>query len=82
MKFHIEVDCTPEEGRAFLGLPDVKPLQESMMAEAEARLKSAVASMDPEALMKTWLGGGESVERMQKAFWSAMSGSPSGGSRE
>ncbi len=23
MKVHVEIDCTPEEARAFLGLPDV-----------------------------------------------------------
>jgi hypothetical protein len=23
MKFHVEVDCTPEEARTFLGFPDV-----------------------------------------------------------
>ena len=23
MKFNIEIDCTPEEARSFLGLPDV-----------------------------------------------------------
>lgn len=24
----INVDCTPEEARAFLGLPDLKPMQD------------------------------------------------------
>ena len=23
MKIHVEIDCTPEEARTFLGLPDV-----------------------------------------------------------
>ncbi len=23
MKVHIEIDCTPEEARSFMGLPDV-----------------------------------------------------------
>ena len=23
MKIHIEIDCTPEEARSFMGLPDV-----------------------------------------------------------
>lgn len=23
MKVHVEIDCTPEEARAFMGLPDV-----------------------------------------------------------
>ncbi|WP_420846806.1 DUF6489 family protein [Microvirga tunisiensis] len=28
MKITMDVECTPEEARAFLGLPDVKPMQE------------------------------------------------------
>ncbi|MFT3966942.1 MAG: DUF6489 family protein [Sphingobium sp.] len=28
MKFTVDVDCTPEEARTFLGLPDVKPIQD------------------------------------------------------
>ena len=32
MKITMNVDCTPEEARAFLGLPDVKPMQEQLIA--------------------------------------------------
>jgi len=31
MKFHVEVDCTPEEARRFLGLPDVTKANEAYM---------------------------------------------------
>ena len=31
MKIKIDVDCTPQEARAFLGLPDVAPMQKAMM---------------------------------------------------
>jgi hypothetical protein len=31
MKFHVEVDCTPEEARRFLGLPDVAKANEAYM---------------------------------------------------
>ena len=30
MKVNVEIDCTPEEARAFFGLPDVAPLQEKL----------------------------------------------------
>ena len=33
MKVHIEMDMTPEEARAFMGLPDVQPMQQKMMDE-------------------------------------------------
>lgn len=28
MKFTVDVDCTPEEARTFLGLPDLKPIHD------------------------------------------------------
>ena len=71
MNFRVDVECTPEEARAFLGLPDVKPLQESMLKELEERMRKAMAAMDPEQIMKLWAPGGiEGWEQMQKLFWS------------
>ena len=73
MKVNVEVDCTPEEARTFLGLPDVRPMQEALMNELEARLRANIQAMDPETMVKTWLPAGiQGVEQMQKMFWSHM----------
>lgn len=75
MKITINVDCTPEEARTFLGLPDVKPMQEMMMKEVEERMKANLSAMDPETLFKTWLPAGiQSVEQFQKMFWNQFQG--------
>ena len=58
MKVQVEIDCTPAEARAFLGLPDVTPLNEAMVAEMQDRMKANVAAMQPEELMKTWTSFG------------------------
>lgn len=55
MKFTIEVDCTPEEARHFFGLPDVKPMQDAAMAKMGQQMSDAVASLTPEAMLRTWL---------------------------
>lgn len=55
MKFTIEVDCTPEEARHFFGLPDVKPMQDAAMARMGQQMSDAVASLTPEAMLRTWL---------------------------
>lgn len=79
MKITINIDCTPDEARTFMGLPDVKPMQKMMMKEVEERMRSNLNAMDPETLIKTWLPGGISnIEQLQKIFWSQFS---SGGSR-
>ena len=55
MKVNIEMDMTPEEARAFMGLPDVAPLQKKMMEEMQARMKAAFDTNDPEAMMRAWM---------------------------
>ena len=55
MKVTFDIDCTPEEARKFLGLPDVAPMQEAMMKELEERMRDNLNNLDPETFMKTWL---------------------------
>jgi hypothetical protein len=54
MKATIEIDCTPDELRATMGLPDVKPLQANLMADLERRMKEAADRMSPENIIKSW----------------------------
>ncbi len=83
MKISIDIDCTPEEARAFLGLPNVEPMQDALVAEMQERLMHYVDAMDPEALMRVWLPTGlkrlgELQERFWSQFMSGMTGSPPG----
>jgi hypothetical protein len=74
MKVNVEIDCTPQEARAFFGLPDVAPMQERLMKEVEERTLAAMRAMEPEAMMKTWLPASlQGFENIQKMFWNAMS---------
>lgn len=73
MKVTVNVDCTPEEARAFIGLPNIAPLQERMMKELENRMADNLQNLDPETFMKTWLPlTMESWGEMQKMFWGQM----------
>lgn len=70
MKVTVNVDCSPEEARAFLGLPDVQPLQEAVMAQMQERMMSSLKSMDPEVLLRTWGPMGlNNLEQIQKFFF-------------
>jgi len=46
MKVNITMDMTPEEARAFMGLPDVAPLQKRMLDDMQARMKAAFDDKD------------------------------------
>jgi hypothetical protein len=73
MKFTMNVDCTPEEARAFLGLPDVKPMQEEMLKEVQKRLSTSLKTMDPETIVKTWLPATmQGYEQLQEMFLTQM----------
>ena len=55
MKINVEVDCTPEEARAFLGLPDLRPMQDQILAEMQERMSASLRAVDPQEIMKLWL---------------------------
>ena len=78
MKITIDIDCTPEEAREFLGLPDVQPMHRAVMATIQAQVEKQLANADPEQLMKTWVVPGmEMFSQFQQAMWkTAMSASP------
>jgi len=73
MKVKFDIECTPEEARAFLGLPNIAPLQASAMKELEKKMTENIRNLDPETFIKTWLPASvESWGEMQKMFWSQM----------
>ena len=76
MKIHFDIDCTPEEARQFLGLPDVQPMQEIIMDKIQKKVEDSISSLEPEALVKTWMPltmqGFQGLGEIQKAFWSQM----------
>jgi hypothetical protein len=55
MKVTVEIDCTPDEARQFLGLPDLKPLQASLLAKMEAQMTEAASRFAPDAILKSWM---------------------------
>lgn len=80
MKVTVEVDCTPEEARAFLGLPDVTPLNAHLVAEMQKRFDSNVALMQPEELMKSWMSfGGAAQDQFFKLMTAAAGQAMTGG---
>jgi len=70
MKINIEIDCTPQEARAFLGLPPVEPMQEALVARMQERLAQYLDAVEPDALMNAWLPGGiKGLAALQEQFW-------------
>ncbi|HEX8257110.1 MAG TPA: DUF6489 family protein [Allosphingosinicella sp.] len=54
MKVTVDVDCTPEEARRFIGLPDLSPVHQ---AYVEKMQKAVTDGLTPDAvgeMMKAW----------------------------
>ena len=53
MKFTVNVECSPEEARRFMGLPDVTPINEQLVAEMGKRMEANLKLMSGESLMSS-----------------------------
>ncbi len=73
MKVEVHIECTPEEARQFLGLPDVSELQKQMVDTLYGRMGESIKTMDTNDLMGTWapmmMQGWSDA---QKGFWQIM----------
>ena len=54
MKVHVEVECTPEEARRAVGLPDLSPIHERYIAMMLEAMSGHVKPEMIETMMKSW----------------------------
>lgn len=73
MKISVEVDCTPEEARRFMGLPDVSALNDHLVGEMRKRMESNMAMLSPDELVKNWMTlGAGAQEQFRKLMEAGM----------
>jgi hypothetical protein len=66
MKFNIDVDCTPEELRRLMGLPDLTPVHDAYLAKMTASIEKGVTPEVVEQMMRTWMPmGGQGIDFMR-----------------
>ena len=75
MRVTVNVDCSPEEARTFLGLPDVTGLNALMVDRVASQAEANFDAMDPTELMKSWMSFGG---MMREQFLTAMTGAAMG----
>lgn len=74
MKVTVEIDCTPQEARGFLGLPDVTALNERLTAEMHKRMEANIAMLQPEELMRNWMAFGDQAQEQFRKLMAAAAG--------
>ena len=70
MKITLDVDCSPEEARTFLGLPDLTGVNRTIADELERRTKDNLDTLaDPQAFWDRAVTSGVSgMEAFGKMF--------------
>lgn len=54
MKVTVDVDCTPEEARRFLGLPDLTPVHQAYVDRMTKLAAEGISGDQVAELMKNW----------------------------
>jgi hypothetical protein len=73
MKVNVQIDCTPEEARAFFGLPDLGPLHDVYLERMKAMMVDGVSPADFEKMTKSWMPGmADSFEQWRQLMLAAM----------
>ena len=62
MKFTVNVECSPEEARRFMGLPDVTPINEALVSEMTTRMQKNLSLMSGESMMSSWMSVGTQAQ--------------------
>jgi hypothetical protein len=62
MKFTVNVECSPEEARRFMGLPDVTPINEALVSEMGKRMEKNLALMSPDTMVSSWMSVGTQAQ--------------------
>ncbi len=80
MKIKVEVECTPLEARAFLGLPDVTALNDHLVLEMQRRVDANINLLQPEEFLKSWTAfGGQAQDHFRKLMAAAADAALAGG---
>ena len=68
MKINVEVECTPEEARRAMGLPDLSPVHERYIQLMVQAIEKQGTPEGFEAVVRNWAPMGEAG----MSFWRSM----------
>jgi hypothetical protein len=74
MKISVDVDCTPEEARRLLGLPDLTPVHQAYVDRMTKAVSEGVTAESVAEFMKSWAPMSEAGMTMWRSMVEGMSG--------
>lgn len=75
MKISVDVDCTPEEARRFMGLPDMSSVHEVYLEKMRRVVDEGGVTPDMlTTMMQNWAPMGEASMNLWRQMFERMSG--------
>jgi len=74
MKVTVDVDCTPEEARRFMGLPDLSSVHAVYLSKMERMIDDGITADNVEAMIRAWSPMGDAGMAMWRQMFEQMSG--------
>lgn len=75
MKITVDVDCTPEEARRFMGLPDMSSVHEVYLSQLRRSMEEGVTPETITKLMQLWSPMGDASMAMWRKMFDQAGGS-------
>lgn len=74
MNIKVDIECSPEEARRFLGLPDLTPIHDIYIDQMKMAIGQGLSPELGEAMMRNWAPLGEAGMEMWRNLLSGMAG--------
>ncbi len=68
MKVTVDIDCTPEEARRFMGLPDLSAVHEAYLSKLRTAIDQGISPDAISSMVQNWAPMGEAGLKI----WSQM----------
>ena len=79
MKISVDVECTPEEARRAMGLPDLTPVHDAYIDKMKRVIDDGVTPDNFQALIGNWMPMGEAGMNLWRTMFDQMSRAGGGG---
>lgn len=74
MKISVDVDCTPEEARRFMGLPDLSGVHAVYVGKLTRMVDEGITADNVETMMRAWAPMGEAGMAMWRQMFEQLGG--------
>lgn len=76
MKLKINVDCTPEEVRRIMGLPDLTEVHDVYLEKLKSVADKGITPDMVQQMMRNWMPGADAGMDLIKSLMSGISSNP------